>query len=153
MSQAKTKTVFESAMSKARIARQGDITMVIIDGGGAMVVPTMEYNQAYRWAMSKPATGNPLTDRGRFFDKITTVVSRPGSFIGTRGHDKAIATLAKAMKAAGFDLNDWSLAPEIKDERVAAAKAALEEKRKEVRDARRAAEAAGEGESEIEPRE
>lgn len=109
-----TQSLFQSATSRGRVVRQGDLVCVIIDGGGSMVMSTQDFLQAQKWAQSKPATGNALTDRGRFLDQIGSMVSRPGSLIPTRGNDRQVATLARQMRQAGYDLSEWNLPPELK---------------------------------------
>jgi hypothetical protein len=106
--------LFESAVSRLRVIRQGDITQVVIDGGGAFVTFTQEFHQAQKWASPKPATGNMITDRGRFFEQIGTLVSRPGSMVSTRGHGKYIEALVRAMNQAGYDIGEWMLPPDLK---------------------------------------
>lgn len=107
--------LFESAVSRARVIRQGDITQVVIDGGGSFVTFTQEFHQAQKWATPKTATGNMITDRGRFFEQIGTLVSRPGSMVSTRGHGKYIEALVRSMNQAGFEIGEWMLPPELKD--------------------------------------
>ncbi|MFT4046145.1 MAG: hypothetical protein QM661_05545 [Solimonas sp.] len=107
--------LFESAISRARVIRQGDITQVVIDGSGAFVTFTQEFRQAQKWASPKTATGNMITDRGRFFEQIGTLISRPGSMVSTRGHGKSVEMLARKMLQAGYDIGEWMLPPELKD--------------------------------------
>ncbi|HSW11649.1 MAG TPA: hypothetical protein VLI06_02345 [Solimonas sp.] len=111
---AKTKTLFESFSGRARIAKQGYVVMIVIDGGGAMVVATDEYLVAQKWSQSRVSSGNIVTDRGRFFEQFQVMVARPGSFVGTRGNDRQLYKMAKAMRAAGHDLGEWMLPPELK---------------------------------------
>ncbi len=115
MAGTRTLTLFESAVSRARVIRQGDIVQVVIDGGGAFVTFTQEFMQAQKWAQSKPATGNVVTDRGRLFERIGTLISRPGSMLSTRGHGKYVENLARSMNQTGYDLGEWMLPPELKD--------------------------------------
>src|SRR3546814_19998561 len=56
-----------------------------------------------------------ITDRGRFFEQIGTLVSRPGSVVSTRGHGKYVENLVRAMNQAGYDIGEWMLPPELKD--------------------------------------
>ena len=110
----RTYTLFESATRSARLLKQGPIMCIIIDGGGAMICFTDEFLAAQKWASRKPATGNAISDRGRFLDQLSVMITRPGSFMGTRGSDKIVEKLARAMMAAGYDLGEWSLPPELK---------------------------------------
>lgn len=109
------RNLFEAATARGRLIRQGDIACIVMDGAGAMVVPSQDLLQAQKWAQSRPPSGNMLTDRARFLDKITALVSRPGSIQATRGNEKQIERLARAMQQAGYDLNEWTLTPEMKN--------------------------------------
>lgn len=109
-----TRNLFESATSGARIVRQGDIVCLIVDGGGAMVMASGDFVQAQKWAQSRPASGNALTDRGRFLEQLPALVSRPGSFFSTRGNARQLEKLAKLMRQSGYDLGEWLLPPELK---------------------------------------
>lgn len=112
---ARVKTLYESVESRARIVKQGEIVCIIIDGGGAMVAATQDFMAAQKWASSRTASGNDITDRGRFLEQIPAVVARPGSISGTRGSDKLVEGIAKNMKQAGYDLAEWQLPPELKN--------------------------------------
>src|SRR3546814_3686766 len=59
----RTLNLFESATSRARVIRQGEIVQIVIDGGGAFVTFMQEFNLAKKWATPKTATGNMITDR------------------------------------------------------------------------------------------
>lgn len=110
----KPRTLFDSATSRGRLIRQGDIACIVMDGGGAVMVNSQDLVQATKWSQARPPSGNLLTDRGRFLDQIPVLISRPGSQQSTRGNDRQIEKLARAMKLAGYDLNDWLLPPEMK---------------------------------------
>lgn len=107
-------TLLESAQSRMRTIRQGDLAQLVADGGGAMVVPMIELLQAQKWAQRKASSGNMLTDRTRFLEQVATLISRPGSLLPTKGHHKAIEALAKQMMQAGYDINEWTLPPELR---------------------------------------
>jgi len=111
---ARTETLLEAATKRLRIIRQGDIVQIVIDGGGALVTTTQEVLQAQKWAGRKPATGNMVSDRGRFLEQITVLISRPGSMLSTRGNTRQVESLAKQMNQGGYDLNEWMLPPELK---------------------------------------
>src|SRR3546814_13685356 len=55
-----------------------------------------------------------ITDRGRFFEQIGTLVSRPGSMVSTRGPGKYVENLVRARNQAGYDIGEWMLPPELK---------------------------------------
>lgn len=111
---ANTLNLFDSAFKRARVVRQGDLTQVIIDGGGAFVVMTQDFMQVRKWAQSKTASQNAMTDRARVFEQFGVLISRPGTQAVTRGHNVQLEKLARAMKQGGYDLGEWALPPELK---------------------------------------
>lgn len=111
---ARNLSLFESSTKRGRIVRQGDLVQIIMDGGGAVVAPMQDFIVAQKWAQAKPASGNPVTDRGRFLEQLPVLVARPGSFAGTRGNERQLATVARLMRQAGYDLGEWMLPPELK---------------------------------------
>lgn len=111
---ARTLSLFESATSRGRVIRQGDLTQIVIDGGGALVTPTLDFRVAQRWGQAKPASGNLITDRGRFFEKLSCLISRTGTNVPTRGNAKQLEGLARQMMQAGYDLAEWALPQELK---------------------------------------
>lgn len=113
-------SLFEAATQRSRILRQGDLTQIIIDGGGALVVMTQDYIPVQKWAQSKAASQNALTDRGRFLEQLPALVSRPGTQASTRGSTKQLEALARTMKQGGYDLSEWNLPPELKQAPVIA---------------------------------
>ena len=110
----KQKTLFEGFIFRARVVKQGDIAMIVLDGGGALIVAMDEYLTANKWAQSKMSSGNMVTDRGRFLDQFTAMVARPGSFLGTKGNGRQLYKLVRAMRAAGHGMDDWMVPMELK---------------------------------------
>jgi len=110
----KQKTLFEGFIFRARVVKQGDIAMIVLDGAGALIVPMDEYLTAQKWAQSKMSSGNMVTDRGRFMDQFNSMVARPGSFLGTKGNGRQLYKLVKAMRAAGHGMDDWMVPMDLK---------------------------------------
>lgn len=110
---ARTLSLYEMAASKGRVIRQGDIVQMVMDGAGAFVCSAQEFTTAQKWGMSRTGSGNITTDRGRLLDKIEVLISRPNSFVATRGSSVPIERLAKAMKQAGYDLKEWNIARDV----------------------------------------
>jgi hypothetical protein len=108
------RNLFEGATARGRVIRQGDLACLVMDGGGMMIVWMQDMVQAQKWAQSRPATANLLSDRARFLDQFSVLVSRPGSLQSTRGNDRQLERLAKSMLAAGYDLAEWTLPVECK---------------------------------------
>jgi hypothetical protein len=110
---AKTLSLYDSATGNGRVIRQGEIVQVIMDGGGAFVCTAADFMVAQKWAMSRTGSGNKVTDRGRFIEKIEVLISRPNSFVSTRGSSVPIERLGKAMKQAGYDLKEWNISKDV----------------------------------------
>jgi hypothetical protein len=113
MAQATQRTLYEAATSRARVVRHLDIVCLIVDAGGAMIIPMQDFVQAQKWASARIASGNLLNDRGRFLERMQSVVSRPGSLVPTRGNPRQLEALVRSMRAAGYDIGEWSLPAEI----------------------------------------
>ena len=109
------RNLFEAATARGRVIRQGEIACIIMDGAGAMVVMQQELLGAQKWAQSRLPSANLLSDRARFLDQFSALVARPGSLQATRGNDRQLERLARAMLAAGYDLAEWVLPVELKD--------------------------------------
>lgn len=108
------RNLYDSATRRGRVIRQGEIACIVMDGAGAVIVFMQELIGAQKWAQSRVPSANMLTDRARFLDQFTSLISRPGSVQATRGNDRQLEKLAKAMLAAGYDLNEWTLPVEMK---------------------------------------
>ena len=110
---ARVLSLYEMAASKGRVIRQGDIVQMVMDGAGAFVCSAQEFTTAQKWGMSRTGSGNITTDRGRLLDKIEVLISRPNSFVSTRGSSVPIERLAKAMKQSGYDLKEWNISRDV----------------------------------------
>lgn len=108
------RTLFEAAIKNGRVMRQGEIACIVMDGAGAVVVSMQEFMGAQKWAQSRVPTANLLSDRARFLDQFSALIARPGSVQATRGNDRVLEKLARAMLAVGYDLNEWTLPVELK---------------------------------------
>lgn len=108
------RTLFEAATKRGRVIRQGEIASIVMDGAGAVIVFMQEFVGAQKWAQSRVPTSNLLSDRARFLDQFSTLVSRPGSVQTTRGNDRQLEKLVRAMLAVGYDLAEWTLPAELK---------------------------------------
>jgi hypothetical protein len=132
---AKEISLFQSACGKLRISRMGPLTVLIIDGQGLALCLTADFSPVEKWAKSRPQGPNATIDSAKIIEKVDVLVCRPGTtFASTRGSTKPLEAIAKAMRAAGMDLKEFSLPPELKDmgkpeDQVLAAKEAAEKKR------------------------
>ena len=108
------RTLLESATRNGRVLRQGEIACIVMDGAGASIVFMQEFVGAQKWAQSRVPSANLLSDRARFLDQFSVLISRPGSIQATRGNERQLEKLARAMLAVGYDLNEWTLPVELK---------------------------------------
>lgn len=131
-------SLFQSAAGKLRVSRIGPLTMLVIDGQGLALCLTADFSPVEKWAKSRPQGPNATIDAAKIIEKIDVLVCRPGTtFASTRGSTKPLEAVAKAMRAAGMDLKEYALPPELKDmgkpqDQVLAAKEAAEKKKKEA---------------------
>jgi len=122
-------TMLQSALQRMRVSRQGQVTMVVVDGQGAAAIPTMDYRTMEAWASKKGSAPNANQSVLKVMEKLEVMVCRPGTtFASTRGSPKYVTDLAKAMIAAGLDINEWALPPDVKE---AATAPAMEDKKPE----------------------
>ena len=135
---AKEISLFQSAAGKLRISRLGPLTMLVIDGQGLALCLTADFSPVEKWAKSRPQGPNATIDAAKIIEKVDVLVCRPGTtFASTRGSTKPLEAVAKAMKAAGIDLKEYALPPELKDmgkpvDQVLVAKEAAEKKKAEA---------------------
>ena len=131
-------SLFQSACGQLRISRIGPLTMLVIDGQGLALCLTADFSPVEKWAKSRPQGPNATIDSAKIVEKVDVLVCRPGTtFASTRGSTKPLEAVAKAMRAAGMDLKEFALPPELKDmgkpeDQVLAAKEAAEKKKKEA---------------------
>lgn len=131
---AKELSLYQQALGKLRISRLGPLTMLVVDGQGLALCLTGDISPIEKWAKSRPAGPNATIDMAKIVEKIDVLVARPGTtFASTRGSTKPLEGVVKAMKAAGIDVKEFSLPPELKNagvvDEVAAAKEAAEKKK------------------------
>jgi len=135
---AKEISLYQSAAGKLRISRVGPLTMLVIDGQGLAYCLTADFSPVEKWAKAKGQGPNATIDAGKIIEKIDVMVCRPGTtFASTRGSTKPLEAVAKAMRAAGVDIKEFSLPPELKDmgkpeDQVLVAKEAAEKKKAEA---------------------
>lgn len=128
-------SLFQSACGKLRISRIGPLTQLVIDGQGLALCLTADFSPIEKWAKSRPQGPNATIDAAKIMEKVDVMVCRPGTTFGsTRGSTKPLEAVAKAMRAAGMDIKEFSLPPELKDmgkpeDQVLAAKEAAEKKK------------------------
>src|SRR5690349_11900852 len=132
---AKEISLFQSAAGKLRISRLGPLTMLVIDGQGLGLCLTGDFSPIEKWAKSKGQGPNATIDAAKIIEKVDVLICRQGTtFASTRGSTKPLESIVKAMRAAGMDLKEFSLPPELKEmgkpvDQVLASKEAAEKKK------------------------
>jgi hypothetical protein len=127
-------SLYQSATGKLRVSRVGPLTMLVVDGQGLALCLTADFSVVEKWAKAKGAGPNATIDMGKIIEKVDVMVCRAGTTFGsTRGSNKPLEAIVKAMMQAGMDIKEYSLPPELKDaarpvDQVLAAKEAAEAK-------------------------
>lgn len=112
-------SLYESARGKLRVSRVGGLTMLVVDGQGLALAPTADFSVVEKWAKSKGAGPNATIDMGKIIERLEVLVCRPGTtFASTRGSTKPLEAVVKEMKAAGMDLKEYQLPPELKGDKA-----------------------------------
>lgn len=107
--------LFKSAMRGVELIRKGELVELRVKGV-SLCVSNTELFRKQQWASARPGVGNPSTDRKRLFAAFETVIAQAGSGIATRGNEKALLDLAKAMKLAGLPMEQWGLDKSVMDQ-------------------------------------
>ena len=109
-------SLFQSASGKLRISRLGPLTQLVIDGQGLAYCLTADFSPVEKWAKAKGQGPNATIDAAKIIEKVDVMITRPGTtFASTRGSTKPLESVVKAMKAAGVDIKEFQLPPELKD--------------------------------------
>ena len=117
---AKAANLYAAVTQSGSVVRLGEITILRLDGSGAIAAPTMSFTAAARWANGRPASGIPQRDRMQFLDRFDLFLARPSSMVQTRGSAKPLYDLLKAMERCGLDIHEWSI-PNAVEELIKAA--------------------------------
>jgi hypothetical protein len=124
--------MLQAALQRMRVTRQGQVTMIVVDGQGAAAIPTMDYRTVEAWANKKASAPNANQSLLKVMEKVETMICRPGTtFASTRGSPKYVTDLAKAMISAGMDINEFSLPPDVKEAATSPAMADTKPARKD----------------------
>jgi hypothetical protein len=106
---AKAANLYAAVTQSGSVVRLGEITILRMDGAGAVAVPTISFTVTARWASGRPASGIPQRDRMQFLDRFELFLARPSSMVQTRGSAKPLYDLLKAMERSGLDIHEWSI--------------------------------------------
>ncbi len=105
---AREPTLLEQALQRGRVTVSSGVAVWVVDGQGAAAMPADEWRSSEKWANSRRGGINAARDRAVLLERITTMVTRSGTtFTTLKGSQKSLDQLQKAMKAGGFDMNEW----------------------------------------------
>lgn len=111
------KNLLQELTEGGNINTIGMVTLVVLGRGrGAFLTTAFAFSSARKWAEGRAATGIEYRDMTLFMDRFDTYVARSGCPLTTQGHPVKLLELAKEMKAAGYEMSEWSLPQEVLDE-------------------------------------
>ena len=107
------KSVMDNVLSAGgRVTRAGDMAVVYMQGA-AFATSAQEFQQAQQWARAKPGHEIPHRDRQAFIARFETIIGRNGSGIATKGGNKVLSRIVKAMEQMGLTVDDWMIPPNL----------------------------------------
>ena len=106
---AKAANLFAAVTQSGSVSRVGDVTILRMDGVGAIAAPTLAFTTVARWANGRPCSGIIQKDRMQFLDRFEMFLARPASMVQTRGSAKPLYDLLMAMERVGIDIYEWSI--------------------------------------------
>lgn len=121
----KAPNLYAAITNSGSVARLGEVTVLRMDGAGAVAVPSLAFTTAARWANSRPAAGILQKDRMTFLDRFELLLARPASMVQTRGSAKPLYDLLLSMERIGLDIHEWSI-PHAVEELIKEAAASQE---------------------------
>jgi hypothetical protein len=119
--QPKAANLLAAVTQRGSVARLGEVTILRMDGAGAIAAPTLDFTTVARWAQGKPCTGIVQKDRMQFLERFELFLARPASIVQTRGSNKPLYELLMAMQRIGLDIHEWSIPHAVEDMIKAAA--------------------------------
>lgn len=103
------KSVMDNVLANGgRVSRAGDLAVVYLQGC-AFATTAVDFQQVQQWARSKPGHELPHKDRQAFIARFETIIGRNGSGIATKGSNKVLSRIAKAMEQMGLTVEDWMI--------------------------------------------
>lgn len=112
---AKAPNLYAAVTQSGSVSRQGDVTILRMDGAGAIAAPTLTFTAVARWANGKPATGILQKDRMMFLERFEIFFARPSTIVQTRGSAKPLYDLLQSMEKIGLDIHEWSIPHSVEE--------------------------------------
>lgn len=111
----KAPNLYAAVTQRGSIQRLGEITVLRMDGSGAVAAPTMSFAAVARWAQSKQASGIVQKDTMMLLDRFDTFLARTGSIVQSRGSPKPLYDLLQAMERIGMDIHDYNIPHSVEE--------------------------------------
>ena len=103
------KSIMDNVLSAGgRVTRAGDLAVVYMQAA-SFATTAQDFQQAQQWARSKPGHEVPHKDRQAFIARFETIIGRNGSGIATKGSNKVLSRIVKAMEQMGLTTDDWMI--------------------------------------------
>lgn len=115
MGNPKIVSLYESLLQRGSVSRMGGVTVMRMDGSGAIATTTVAFTMAMRWAQGRQSSNNLHKDRTQFLDRIDVLFARSGSITPSRGSTKPMLQLLRDMESAGLDPLEWNVPSSIKE--------------------------------------
>lgn len=105
-------SMMDNVLSGGRVSRAGDLAVVYLQAC-AFATTSQDYQQVQQWARSKTGSDVPNRDKAAFIARFETIIGRNGSGIATKGSNKVLAKMVKAMEQMGLTPEDWMIPPNL----------------------------------------
>ncbi len=106
---AKAANLLAAVTQSGSVARLGNVTILRMDGAGAIAAPTQSFTTVARWAQGRPASGVLQKDRMQFLERFDLFLARSGAMVQTQGSSKPLYDLLLEMERIGLDIHEWSI--------------------------------------------
>jgi hypothetical protein len=111
----KAPNLYASITQSGSVSRYGDVTVLRMDGAGAIATPSLAFTTVARWANGRPSNGILQKDRMQFLERFEIFLARPSSMVQTRGSAKPLYELLQAMARVGLDIHEWSIPHSVEE--------------------------------------
>ncbi len=111
----KAPNIYAAITQSGSVSRYGDVTVLRMDGAGAIAAPTLVFTTVARWANGRPSSGILQKDRAQFLERFDLFLARPSSMVQTRGSAKPLYDLLQSMERVGLDIHEWSIPHSVEE--------------------------------------
>ena len=112
------KSIMDNVLANGgRVTRAGDLAVVYMQAA-SFATTAQDFQQAQQWARSKPGHEIPHKDRQAFIARFETIIGRNGSGIATKGSNKVLSRVVKAMEQMGMTVDDWMIPKNLDQDEI-----------------------------------